>query len=204
MIRIIYDWRREDDKHVLMTAFTERDVLAGDDVSGNVRRRVLINQATGVNPKPWLKDGRFLGLKTNEDGAAFLAGPRAELEPVDGEVRPVEVGKRIFNDRPYTFHDQLPECVRDRGFVFSSIDRSSARVKRPGVVYALTPALDRNRDSQADALTRQGFVRAAVPELLLFLNHRGHAVSGNVVTLFQRRAQQGESLRLGKWAVIVF
>ncbi|QDT27911.1 BNR/Asp-box repeat protein [Gimesia panareensis] len=46
-IYIIYDYSRTGDKKILMTTFTEADVLAGKPVSGKVRQRVLINQATG-------------------------------------------------------------------------------------------------------------------------------------------------------------
>ena len=50
-IYIIYDYSRTGDKNILMTTFTEEDVLAGKPVSGKVRQRVLINQATGEIPK---------------------------------------------------------------------------------------------------------------------------------------------------------
>jgi len=204
VIRIIYDWKRADDKHILMATFTEQDALAGRDVSGKVRKRVLVNRATGVNPKPWLKNGRFLHLKKNDGDAALLTGPQAELKPVAGEVRPVEIGQPIFSNRSYTFHDQVPECLRGRRFLFSSIDRSSARCTQRGAVYVLTPSPDRNPDSLAKALTRQGFVKAAVPEFVLFLDPHGHAVSGNVVTVFQKIVEAGAILEFGKWGVLVF
>ena len=201
VIRIIYDWNRADDKHLLMATFTEQDVLAGEAVSAAVRMRVLINQATGINPKPWLKDGRFLNLKNSADAAPLLGDPPAELEAIAGELRPVAVGQPIFSDRSYTFSHQLPECFRDKRFLFSSMDRASARCRKPGAVYVLTPAPARNRDSQAEALTRQGFLRAAVPEFVLFLNQQGHAVSANAVTVFQKALKEGETLELGKWTV---
>jgi hypothetical protein len=46
-IYIIYDYARTRDKKILMSTFTEADILAGKPVSENVRQRVLINQATG-------------------------------------------------------------------------------------------------------------------------------------------------------------
>jgi len=204
VIRIIYDWRRADDKHVLMAAFTEEDALKGKDVSGKVRKRVLINQATGINPKPWLKDGRFLRLKKNEDGEPLRAGPAAELKPVGGELYEVQVGQPIFSNRPYAFHDKIPECLRGKRFVFSTIDKAEATCTKPGVVYVLTPPSERNRDSLQDVLTEQGFVKAAVPEFLLFLSRDGGMSPANVVSVFQKQVQAGESLQLGKWGVIVF
>lgn len=49
-IRVIYDWNRGRDKHILMAVFTEADVLAGKFTSAGARSRVLINQASGINP----------------------------------------------------------------------------------------------------------------------------------------------------------
>lgn len=50
-IYIIYDYDRLGAKEILLSVFTESDALAGKDVSGKVRLRVLVNQATGENPK---------------------------------------------------------------------------------------------------------------------------------------------------------
>jgi len=50
-IRVIYDWNRGRDKHILMAVFTEADVLAGKFASAAARSRVLINKASGINPK---------------------------------------------------------------------------------------------------------------------------------------------------------
>lgn len=50
-IYIIYDYNRTTDKQILMTRFTESDVLAGNPVSRAARFRILINQA-GISPPP--------------------------------------------------------------------------------------------------------------------------------------------------------
>ena len=50
-IYVVRDYDRLGDKEILMSVFTEDDVMAGKDVSGKVRLRVLINRATGKNPK---------------------------------------------------------------------------------------------------------------------------------------------------------
>jgi predicted neuraminidase len=49
-IYIIRDYDRKGDKEILMSVFTEDDALAGRDVSGKVRLRVLVKKATGENP----------------------------------------------------------------------------------------------------------------------------------------------------------
>jgi len=46
IIYIIYDYSRTGEKKILMSTFKEEDILAGKPVSGKVRQRVLINQAT--------------------------------------------------------------------------------------------------------------------------------------------------------------
>ncbi len=49
-IYIVHDFDRQGAKQILLSVFTEADVRAGKDVSGKVRLRVLINQATAKNP----------------------------------------------------------------------------------------------------------------------------------------------------------
>ncbi|MBN2451010.1 MAG: exo-alpha-sialidase [Lentisphaeria bacterium] len=203
VVRLIYDWNRADDKHILMAAFTEADVLAGRDVSGRLRLRVLVNRATGINPKPWLKDGRFLKLNANRDGAALLPGPPAGIAPAKGEMHPVQIGAPIFADRTYVFHDPFPAALRDRQFLFGSIDGIEAVCTRPGAVYVLTPAAGRNRDSLEQTLEARGFVKAAVPEFVLFLMPNGAAIGGNVCAVYQRLVDAGEHLTFGKWGVLL-
>lgn len=50
-IYITYDYNRTDDRHILMAVFREEDVLAGRDVSGSVRLRVLVSEASGGREK---------------------------------------------------------------------------------------------------------------------------------------------------------
>ena len=51
----IHDYDRQGAKEILLSVFTEADVLAARDVSGQVRLRQLINRATGKSP---LKAGK--------------------------------------------------------------------------------------------------------------------------------------------------
>lgn len=203
-IRIIYDWNRADEKHILMAVFTEQDVLAGKDAGGEVRRRILVNHATGINTKPWRKNGRLLRLRKNEEGAPLLTGPGATLDLPNGEERSVVIGKPIFSNRKYTFHDQTPECLRGRTFLFSEMERSRAVCREPGVVYALTPVPKRNRDSVTKVLENQGFALAAVPEFVLFPSPGGHLSSANVCSVYQKQMRQGEVIEFGKWGVILY
>ena len=47
LIRIIYDYSRTGDRHILMATFREEDVVTGKDVSGAVRLRQLVSEASG-------------------------------------------------------------------------------------------------------------------------------------------------------------
>jgi predicted neuraminidase len=46
-IYLIYDYQRTRDKQILMATFTAADVAAGRGVSGRLRQRVVVNQASG-------------------------------------------------------------------------------------------------------------------------------------------------------------
>jgi len=47
LIRIIYDYSRTGERHILMATFREEDVLAGRPVTGAVRLRQLVSAASG-------------------------------------------------------------------------------------------------------------------------------------------------------------
>jgi len=202
-IYVIYDWNRADEKHILMTTFTEADVLAGKYGSSVARQRVLINHATGVNPKPWLKKQRVTSLNKHEKAAALLNEPGAKLKPTNGEIRDVKLGDAIFSNRSYTFHDQLPRFLRGGHFVFSTLENTEVVCTTPGVVYTVTPLPDRNKDSVRDKLQKQGFELAAVPEFVLFLMPDGREISGNVCSVYQRRVAAGDRIKFGKWGVMI-
>jgi hypothetical protein len=203
MVYLIYDWNRYDEKHILMATFTEADVLAGRPQSSGARLRVLINQATGVNPKPWLKDGSHLGLSSHADGIELLAGPAAVLDAPGAELRQVAAGMPVFANRPSGFQ-VLPAPLRELRFVYASIEGARAICRRAGAVFVLTPLPARNRDSVASYLGQRGFAKARVPEFVLFLDGDGQAVAANACTVFQKVMQPGEELVLGKWGVVLF
>jgi predicted neuraminidase len=48
-IYITHDFSRQNHKEILMSIFTEADVLAGKAVSGKIRLKILVNKATGTN-----------------------------------------------------------------------------------------------------------------------------------------------------------
>ncbi len=188
-IYLIYDWERTRAKEILMATFTEEDVAAGEPVSDKARFRVLVNKATGR------KEFQY---NANADGQELLSGDRAVFEPADGAKDTLNKGARLFTNRDYTALD-LPEFLAGKMFIRASIDGAEAACAKGGVVYVLTPLPNRNKDSVSEALLAQGFAKAKIPEFLLFGD-----IEGNIVSVFQKNANEGESLAFGKWGVIVF
>ena len=190
-IYVIYDYSRLGAKQIFMATFAEADVLAGEAVSDAVRRRVLVNQATGE------PDARDVKLADNADGAALIREPAAQVALGGGqEWSKLALGERLFTDRDYEVED-LPAELAGGRFARGSIRTISATVESAGVVWVLTPRPERNDDTLELALMRQGFERARVREFVLF---RGSP--SNAVTLFQKRCSAGEKLELGMWGVL--
>jgi pimeloyl-ACP methyl ester carboxylesterase len=84
VIRIAYDYSRVGARHILFASFREEDVAAGKDVSGAVRLRQLVSEASG---------GREKSGQSRKKGAAHLP-PQAGF-PVDAEFFSVE-GRPAF------------------------------------------------------------------------------------------------------------
>ena len=195
-IYIIYDFDRLGAKTIHMAVFTEEDILAGKDVSGKLRQRILINQATGVNPK---KTGGDVKLETHSDGAKPLAGKSAELKPVhEGETAEAfENGAKLFTDRDYVV-ENLPDLFKAKKFVRASIDGTVVEVTADGIVFVITPLPNRNKDSVAAQLGEQGFEKVAQPEFRLF------GTNANICTTFQKKVQAGDKITMAKWGVLIY
>lgn len=207
VIYAIYDWARYDDKHILMTTFTEEDILAGAYVSPAARAKVLINQSTGVNAKPRLKKPAAaaataaVALRADAGAVPLVAGPAAKMAAPEGATQAFKGGAKLFSDRSHRLADP-PEAFKDKTFLVSSIDAVSAVCAEPGMVYVFTPAKDRNRDSVEDALLAQGFVKTSEPEFILF--KRDQPSVKEACTIYQKKVDKGETVRFGKWGVLVY
>jgi hypothetical protein len=197
-IYLIYDWERGRDKNILMATFTEADVRVGA-FSADGRQRVLINFATGINPRiAEAEKKRAVDLEANADAAPFVAGPRARMQAATGEIRDFATDAELFSDRDYRLAG-VPAELKGRQFVFAGIGGAAADCLEDGMVYALTPAPQRNKDSVEEELLQQGFVKAAVPEFFLF--GRGAV---NACCVFQKAVKAGDKVAFGKWGVLVF
>jgi hypothetical protein len=105
-------------------------------------------------------------------------------------------GVQLFTDRDYVINE-MPEAVRDLPFLRTSIEKCSVEVKKPGMLYALTPTVRPGAASQDTALLRQGFARIQVPEAQLFPGEI------NRVSLYQKTVKTGERLRFTKMVVLI-
>jgi hypothetical protein len=197
LIRIIYDYNRTADRNILMATFREEDVLAGKDVSHAVRLRQLVSKATGGQEKP---KPSAAPVHDNADGKPARKAKPGTLTIADAKSQPLIPGVRLFTDRAY-LAAELPAALKDAHFLPIAMNgQKTLKCDRPGTVFFLTPAQDRNRDTVAQSLMDQGFEKVALPEVPLF----NPASTANFCTLFQKDCAAGETLLIGKWAVPVF
>jgi len=199
-IYLIYDWERGRDKNILMATFTEADILART-FSKDSRQRVLINFATGINPR--IAAGKKKAVATpnnNEDGEPLRNSTPGKLRAEGFKPEPLSVGALLFADRKYALAE-LPDALRGAQFLRIPMDGTKTLTcDRAGTVWFLTPATERNKDSQTKTLLNQGFKKVALTEIRLF----NHTSTGNFCTLYQKDCAAGDTITIGKWAVPLF
>lgn len=200
-IYAIHDWARYDDKEITFTAFTEEDILAKACVSAAARPKTLVNKSTGVNPKPRMRKVPPTSLRTDSAAAPLAIGSGAKLDFPGNRVEAFKVGAQLFADRNHRLAEP-PEKFSSRRFAVAPIDGVEATCVEPGVVHVFTPQPDRNRDSAADALLKQGFVKTSEPEFILF--RRPEPSLNEACTVYQKELKKGERINIGKWGVAVF
>jgi predicted neuraminidase len=187
-----YDRERGTLGEIYMARFREEDILARKPVSPDTRLQHLIVQT----PKKSV-------LRDNAGAEPFAAAPPAEVDAPDGEIQPSEPGARIYRNRNYTFH-QLPDELAGRRFIHSTLEKSEATCIQEGMVYVLAPTPERNPgDNPEKELLAQGFRRVALPEFVITLID-GQARARETCSVYQKHMQAGESVRFGRWGVIVF
>ncbi len=197
LVRIIYDYSRTGDRHILMASFREEDVSAGKPVTGDVHLRQLVSEASGGLEKPRPIPPPVV---SNDDGEALRKMTPGELRAEDAQPKPFDVGEVLFTDRAYVL-SEVPAGLRGATFLHVNLDGTKrVQCSRAGTVYFLTPAPDRNRDSQSQALLDQGFKKVALPEVRLF----NPASAANFCTLYQKDCAAGDAVEIGKWAVPLF
>ena len=197
MIYVTYDRHRYTEQEILMAAFTEEDVLAGEPVSGRTLFRSLINKSFGVNPRPIHID---VGVAYDdaEPVANRLQGDRPALNAANYTVMPIARGAQIFSDRSHRWLE-VPAFIADKQFIQLPIEGDKkVTFTEPGVVYVATPLPSVNRDNVQQSLLRQGFTLSPEPAFSLFDHPRAKTV------LFQKTVQADETVEIGYWGVLIF
>lgn len=193
LIRIIYDFDRTGARLILMAAFHEADVLSGrTDAPGVVLRRQVSKGSGG-------RERTVPPVALNDDGQPPDSGTRGAVAG-DGMARlAAKKGAVLFTDRRYTLAEWPVKWTGATVLRVPMDGSKTVRCTRAGTVVMLTPAPNRNHDSQTDALLAQGFKKTCVPEIRLF----DPANAANFCTAYQKRCADKETLTFGKWAVPV-
>ena len=130
--------------------------------------------------------------------APFVQAAPALLEPLEGySFGKLEEGAFLYADRNYQMYAP-PAAIRGMDFLCAEIDgKVTINVQREGSLTVLTP-YEGSPYSQAAILKQNGFtLREDIPP---FQPHSSNAC--DVTRVWQKIVQKGESLTLGKWAII--
>jgi hypothetical protein len=194
LIRIIYDYSRTGDRNILLATFREEDAAAGKAVSDSVRLHQLVSKASGGQEK---SRAPAEPVNANADGQPMRTKTPGTLAIASVEPQALTAGVKLFADRTYVAAE-LPAALKGMHFLPIAMDGTkSLACQRAGTVWFLTPAPNRNRDSQTPALVDQGFQKVALPEVPLF----NPASAANYCTLYQKDCAAGDTVRISKWAV---
>lgn len=194
LIHIVYDFSRTDARHILTAQFREEDVLAGRDVSGEVRLRNLVSAGSGGRVK------QAVPVRVNPDGVPLSKTKAGQFVSEKFSAQPLVGGVDLFTDRSYTAAE-LVVGLPGVSFLRVPLEGTKSIVcKRPGTVWFLTPKLDRNKDSQTANLLEQGFKEVSHPEVRLF----DPKSTGNYCSLYQKDCKVGETITIHQWAVPIF
>lgn len=190
-IYITYDFDRTGEREIYFAAFREEDAAAGRAVSDAVQLRQVVSKASG---------GRALqALHEHADGEKLRTEKPGAWQGEGMPAAPLSYGK-LFSDRDYSA-TEVPDALKKARVLTTSLKgEKSVTCSKAGTLYFLTPAPDRNKDSQSQMLESQGFRKVALPEFLLF----SPVAYQNCVTLYQKDCEAGEVIKFGQWAVPVF
>ena len=195
LVRMIYDYNRVTDKEILSACFREEDIRAGKIVSPGSFLRQRVSKAF-MTPEQAARV--YPAVNPNADGAAPDKSNPGTLGGY--AVQPFEPSQTLFTDRQYQL-DNVPDFFSGAKFLRTPLaGKKTVECVKPGIVFVLTPARARNKDSAVEELVKQGFAKVALKEIRLFnpLNR------GNFVTVYAKICGTGETITFGQWAVPVF
>lgn len=114
------------------------------------------------------------------------------------ETAAFEPGVRLFSDRPYLLAE-APETLKGKPFLRAGIEGVHVRCVKAGTLTALTPPEVPRATSIAQSLVAGGFKQLAEPASFQLFGTNAH----ERVQLFQKQVASGESLKLGKWCILL-
>ncbi|MDR2438084.1 MAG: glycoside hydrolase [Planctomycetaceae bacterium] len=195
-IFIIYDFERYGAREILLARFTEEDVLAGKIVSETGTLQILVDKATA--PKCQFQ------ANSNSDGKPLRFGTSPKMEIKNAKAGTVLRGfSSLFTDNNETliYLCSVPNEFNGKKFVLGQFQQPiEVNVQSDGMVYVYTPSKERSLNSSVEEeLLKIGFEKVARPETLIF----GNSLDG-VVTLYQKEVKTGETIKLTKWAFLIY
>ena len=114
------------------------------------------------------------------------------------ETATFEPGARLFTDRTYVL-SEAPAALRGQPFLRAGIDGLRVRCTRGGALTALTPPDVPRATSFAASLVLCGFERVPDPASFQLFGTNAH----ERVQLYRKTLAAGETLRLGKWCLLL-
>jgi hypothetical protein len=155
----------------------------------------LVNKATGTPPPP---EPLKFEANPNADGKPLKLGDSPTLELKKSETDIFKKNAKLFSNREYRLLN-YPKELEGKKFVRSEIQGTEVICKTSGILYVFTPLPNRNKDNVTETLLNTGFEKVTIPEMLFFGNN-----AGNIATLYQKEVQEGETIKLGIWGLIVY
>ncbi len=149
------------------------------DISASRKERIMFGKLEAI--------GEF----ADQTGKMRQPIPAPPMEPAI-----MKIGVKLFTDREYIL-EEAPEVVMGKSFLRTSIEATDVVVKKPGLLYALTPTKRPKAASREDALVAAGFARVDVPETQFFPGEI------NRVSLYQKQVTAGDRLRFEKLVFLV-
>lgn len=135
-----------------------------------------------------------------EDVGAFASQVGKKRKPIPAppvEPSHLKPGVKLFTDRHYVV-SEVPEFLRGRPFLRTTIDDFHARVASDGTLYALTPpGTIPGAASQEKRLRELGFQRTGDPVFELFPGKI------NQVCVYRREVKAGEQFHFAKVVLLV-
>lgn len=133
--------------------------------------------------------------------SSFAAAPTLEVLLRNGSScasDAFEPGVPLFTDRNYTLAE-APDSLKGQTFLRAEINGVCVRCITPGTIIALTPPDVPKATSLSRSLKDYGFEQLTEPESFQLFGNNAY----ERVNLYRKTLKTGETLRLGKWCILV-